>query len=213
MKRVMVNWKCVLSGCFMMLASTYGVMAQQARAGIKGGLNISNLYTNEVDDQNARYGFNVGVYGQLFANDVFAIQPEVLYSTKGAKFEDQIFDGELKLNLNYIDVPVLAIFKLSDVFEIQAGGYASYLLRVNSTFESNVFDASEDFDRKHFNAWDYGLVGGIGLNFDALQIGARYNYGLNEIAKDSEARAFMGSAKNSVAQVFLAINLNHGNGD
>jgi hypothetical protein len=27
----------------------------QARAGIKGGLNVSNLYIDDLDDENARY--------------------------------------------------------------------------------------------------------------------------------------------------------------
>ncbi|MBA4058683.1 MAG: PorT family protein, partial [Marivirga sp.] len=59
----------------------------QMRAGVKGGLNVSNLYIDDIDDENARYGFNVGVYGQVFSTDVFAIQPELLFSTKGSKAE------------------------------------------------------------------------------------------------------------------------------
>src|SRR5690242_15593416 len=57
------------------------------KAGIKGGLNVSNLYIDDVHDENARLGFNVGLYGQLFATEGFAIQPELLYSTKGSKAE------------------------------------------------------------------------------------------------------------------------------
>src|SRR5690349_8985891 len=57
------------------------------KAGIKGGLNVSNLYIDDVTDENARLGFNVGLYGQLFATEGFAIQPELLFSTKGSKAE------------------------------------------------------------------------------------------------------------------------------
>ena len=49
----------------------------RARAGFKGGLNVSNLITDEVTDKDPRYGFHAGVYGQLFANEAFAIQPEL----------------------------------------------------------------------------------------------------------------------------------------
>lgn len=58
------------------------VFGQSARAGIKGGLNVTNLYIDEVDDENARYGFHVGVYGQFLASEAFALQPELLYSTR-----------------------------------------------------------------------------------------------------------------------------------
>ncbi len=43
----------------------------QARAGIKGGLNVSNLYIDNLDDENARYGFNIGVFGQVLASETF----------------------------------------------------------------------------------------------------------------------------------------------
>ena len=78
----------------------------RARAGIKAGLNASNLITDEVNDKNARYGFHAGVYGQLFVNEGFAIQPELNYSTKGNKVITNfgIIDQETKLNLNYLDI-------------------------------------------------------------------------------------------------------------
>jgi hypothetical protein len=86
-----------------------------ARGGIKGGLNVSNLYVDDVNDENARFGFNVGLYAQLFSSEVFAIQPELLYSTKGTRTTyDNILmgEGDAKFNLNYLEVPVLAVFKL-----------------------------------------------------------------------------------------------------
>ena len=51
----------------------------QMRAGIKGGLNVSNLYVDEVSDENARFGVNLGFYGQILSSDVFAIQPDLLF--------------------------------------------------------------------------------------------------------------------------------------
>src|SRR5687768_1781133 len=106
-----------IAGSAGMISSTSAVA--QMRAGIKGGLNVSNLYIDEVDDENARYGFNVGVYGQLFSSDVFAIQPELLFSTKGTKAEygGNVFDQTIKFNLNYLDLPVLAVFKLGESAE------------------------------------------------------------------------------------------------
>lgn len=71
---------------FSLAINLQGVLAQSTkRVGIKGGLNVSNLFIDNVTDENARLGFHVGLFGQIFSSDVFAIQPELLYSTKGSK--------------------------------------------------------------------------------------------------------------------------------
>lgn len=216
-------WKgCLLIGTF--LAS--GFLGQQAFAqdtststthnshasgGIKGGVNISNLYVDDVNDENARIGFHVGVYGQLFASEVFAIQPEINYSTKGTRVvtEFATIDQTTKFNLNYIDIPVLAVFKLGQAVEIQAGPYWAYLVGANIDTEGDLGDDFREIDRDNFENWDAGIAGGIAFNLGAAKLGARYNYGLREIARSSGAKAFLGDSKNSVGQIYLALNFNH----
>lgn len=183
--------------------------AQDRRMGIKGGLNLSNLYVDDVDDENARVGFHVGVYGQIFSTETFAIQPELLYTTKGSENEwGGLIDQTVKFNLNYLELPVLAVFKLGDAAEIHVGPYFSYLLGANIDTEGDLGGASEELDRDNFKSFDFGLTGGVGLNFGAVQIGARYNYGLSEIADSDAAELVLGDAKNSCAQVYVALNLN-----
>lgn len=185
------------------------VLGQSARAGIKGGLNVTNLYIDEVDDENARYGFHVGVYGQFLASEAFALQPELLYSTKGNRFvSDGLIDQETKFNLNYIDLPVLAVFKLGPSVELHAGGYVSYLLSSSISTDGDLGSDYDELDRDNFNSVDYGLVGGIGFNVGAIQIGARYNYGLNKIANSDTAEDLLGDSKNSNGQIYVAFNLN-----
>ncbi|HEX6891323.1 MAG TPA: porin family protein, partial [Chryseolinea sp.] len=182
----------------------------RARAGIKGGMNVSNFTSGEqISDKNARFGFHAGVYGQLFANEGFAIQPELNYSTKGNKVMTtySVIDQETKFNLSYIDMPVLAVFKLGNAVEIHAGPYWAYLLGANIDTDGDLGDDFIQLDRKNFDNWDYGLAGGIGFNLGNVQLGARYNYGLNEIAKSEGAKRILGGSKNSVGQVYLAFNL------
>jgi hypothetical protein len=183
----------------------------QMRAGVKGGLNVSNLYVDDVDDENARYGFNLGFYGQVLSSETFAIQPELLFSTKGSKIEygGGLFDQTVKYNLSYLDLPVLAVFKLGDAAEIHVGPYVSYLLGANISHDGDLGSGVDDIDRDHLKSFDYGLSGGFGLNFGALQVGARYNYGLVELEDSDGAELLIGDAKNSVAQIYLALNLNN----
>ena len=184
---------------------------EQPRAGIKGGLNLSNLIVDDVTDRNARVGFHVGVYGQLFPSRAFTIQPEVNFSTKGNKITKEVgmIDQETKFNLSYIDVPVLAVFKLGQVAEIHAGPYWAYLVGANIDADGDLSNTFRRVDRDNFDDWDYGLVGGLSFNLGkGASLGARYNYGLNEIARSDGAKRLLGSnTKNSVAQVFLAFNL------
>lgn len=183
--------------------------AQDRRMGIKGGLNLSNLYVDDVDDENARVGFHVGVYGQIVSTETFAIQPELLYTTKGSESEwNGLIDQTVKFNLNYLELPVLAVFKLGESAEIHIGPYFSYLLGANIDTEGDLGGTNEELDRDNFKPFDFGLSGGFGLNFGAVQIGARYNYGLSEIADSDAADLLLGDAKNSCAQVYVALNLN-----
>ena len=192
--------------------------AQYARAGIKGGLNLSNLYVDQADDDEARVGWHAGVYGQLFASEAFAIQPEVNFSTKGTgvtRVDGTNVQYESNFNLSYIDIPVLAVFKLGEFAEIHAGAYWAYLL--GAEIKNNDRNPDNEFttvDRDNFDDWDYGLVGGIGFNLgQGAQLGVRYNYGLNEIAESAGARRLFGNSKNQVAQLYLAFNFNAGDGD
>jgi hypothetical protein len=180
-----------------------------ARGGIKGGLNVSNLYVDDVDDENARFGFNVGLYAQLFSSEVFAIQPELLYSTKGTRttYDNLLMgEGDAKFNLNYLEVPVLAVIKLGSAAEIHFGPYWGYLLGANIDVDGDT-DTFDELDRDSFRSWDFGLAGGLGLNFGSTQIGVRYSKGLRKLADSDDAEALVGDAKNSCAQLYIAFSM------
>jgi len=199
----------VVSAVILVATSLDTTVFGQARAGIKGGLNVSNLYIDDLDDENARYGLNIGLFGQVLASETFAIQPELLYSTKGAKASyEGIVDQTIKYNINYLDLPVLAVFKLGESAEIHVGPYASYLLNANISYSGDIVSGDDEIDRDHLKSFDYGLAGGFGLNFGAIQVGARYNYGLAKIADSDAAELVLGDSKNSVAQLYLSLNLN-----
>lgn len=183
--------------------------AQNARGGIKGGLNLSTLYIEDVEDENVRPGFHLGIYTQLMVTESFAIQPELNFSTKGsrAQYDNFVFQGENKFNLSYIDIPVLATFKLGNDADIHVGPYFGYLVGVSTSTEGDFGSAYQELDRDDYQDWDYGLAAGIALNFQPMSVGVRYNYGLNKIADSGNAQDQIGDAKNAVGQVFIAFDL------
>jgi hypothetical protein len=203
--------KIILTALVALMAGTsFYAQAQERRAGIKGGLNMSNLYVDNenLNDENARIGYHVGFFGEVISTPLLALQLELTYSTKGFRsVYDGFISGEYNFNLNYIDLPVLAVVKLGTL-ELHAGPYVSYLIGANVKTEGPLGAGYRELNRDNFNTLDYGLAGGVGFNFGEIQIGARYNYGLKEVAKNQSSRDYLGNSKNQLAQLYLALPIN-----
>ena len=182
-----------------------------SRIGIKGGLNISNFYRDNVGDQNARIGFNVGLFTELAVGESFSIQPELLLSTKGNRAtygnSGSLLQGEVKSNLTYIDIPVLAKATFGEVINVHVGPYASYLIGANVSTDGDLGNGSRELNRDNFKSWDYGLAAGLGVDLNAVTIGARYNLGLVNVAKTTVAEGVLDNSKNSVLQFYIAVGI------
>ncbi|WP_394773233.1 porin family protein [Flavobacterium sp.] len=210
------NFLCALT---LFLTASFGMLHAQdtnvtTEFGVKGGFNMSNLYGSgdDVDDNNVLYGFNAGVYATLPISDFIAIQPEVLFTTKGAKlqYDSALASGDAKFKLNYIEVPLLVRVNITKNFNVHAGGYASYLVSSKVTGSGDVsFD--QEIDRDDLNKFDAGIAAGVGVDFSPISIGVRYNYGLTTVGKE---RTVAGTtytfpdAKNSNLTVYLSYKLN-----
>jgi len=182
------------------------------RTGLKGGLNASSLFYDGqgISNKSERIGFHAGVFTQIPVGEAFAIQPELLYMTKGASADYSFvgFNGTNTFRLNYAELPVLATFKLGQAVELQAGPYVGYLL--NSTVNSNgdFGTGIGSINRTNFNKVDYGIAGGLNIYFGKAFIGARYEQGLQRIANSGAARTLLGNAKNGVGLVSIGFSVN-----
>jgi len=192
------------------LVSAFPASAQmdEAGVGIKGGINLSNLYINDVDDENIGVGFQVGVVGKIPFTEVFALQPELLYTQKGATAVFDAVDQEVAFNLNYLQLPILFNFNAGDVFNIHVGPYAAYLLNANVDYDG-TFDGVSDLNEDNFNRFDAGLSLGFEVGVKNLSIGARYDYGLIGVGDDGFIDEVTGldDAKNNVIQVYVVLGL------
>lgn len=209
--------KALLLSASLLIGSYIGqsVMAQsttRVRAGIKGGFNASTLYYENANanDRRERYGFHAGVFAQIPAGDYFAIQPELLYTTKGASANYNILTltGRNTFRLDYAELPVLATFKLGNTAEIQAGPYAAYLLNSKISSSGDLGNGAAQLNRDAFNKFDYGLAGGLNLYFGKAFVGVRYGQGLQRIANSTISRTILGNAKNGVGMITLGVSLN-----
>jgi hypothetical protein len=188
--------------------------SSKLKFGLKGGVNFSNLYTQNVETNNVLTGFNAGVFVKLPLTESLAIQPELLYTTKGAKltYNNYFVNGTAKFNLNYIELPVLLVVNLTENFNFHAGVYVAYLVDGKATNDSQgtLFDIQNNLKNEDYNKFDTGLAIGVGYDADKIRFGVRYNYGLQKVGKE---RNFLGTnytfpdGKNSVINLYLSYSI------
>ena len=198
---------------FVFILCTFSLTVNGQYLGIKGGLNLSdfNIDKDKLNDEKLRTGYHFGAFLQLPLSDGFAIQPEVLYSTKGTlanyQNDETGIGGEINFKVDYIDVPVLGVFKLGDLAEIHLGPYFGFTSKTRIE-KTGLFGENEpEFDKDFVKSLDYGLVAGVGLNFGFMNFGARYNYGLQKIENSEVADIFIGNATNRNFQIYGAIRI------
>lgn len=184
---------------FLALALTLGVagaaQAQSARFGVKAGASLTSFTGKDSDGAKNKFGFNGGVMANFALNDMFSIQPEVLYSMKGSK-ADGSNDGQF--NLNYIDVPVLAKIATGETglfFEL--GPQIGFLAAAKAKSNSLSVDVKDSF-----NSVDFGYAAGLGFQAaNGPMVGLRYNGGFTNIGKASAGTD--GNVKNSAFQLYV----------
>ena len=161
-----------------------------------------------------KVGLHFGLFTKIPVNDFLAFQPELLYTNVGSKVSYGgsglesllgISEGEVRFNLNYIQLPLALAVNLGPL-NIHAGPYVSYLvsanvknLKTSDLTTTNTIELNKD----DFNTIDYGLLAGIGFDVGNVTIGARYNYGLREIGREGLSGNLTNNSKNAVAQLFI----------
>ncbi|MCU4176503.1 porin family protein [Carboxylicivirga sp. N1Y90] len=179
----------------------------QVKFGAKAGINIANLKITEVDyDPGLEYkvGLTIGAFAKYSVSEKFAIQPELLYSMKGAKINysegNDYNKGSIKTN--YLSIPIIAKYYLSSGFNLQAGPQMDFLLSAKTSYDSSIDGhiTSESYDFKDsLKGIDFGLAVGLGYDLEnGLGIEARYILGLSELNKNTEED---GSAKSKGFQI------------
>ena len=205
-----ILYSALCSLCLFMSVSGYSQNSRTSRVGFKVGFNLANLYADNVKDQNMKVGALAGFYAKLPIADGIAFQPELLYSNKGAKltYDDVIQGkGEYRFNLNYIETPFTFVFNVLPNFNVHAGGYAAYLASANvKKLKDGTTTSVPDLKADDFNRMDYGLVGGLGLDFKSLNIGMRYNYGLKQIGHSGSLSGDLTqNSKNSALSFYIGM--------
>jgi len=159
--------------------------AQGIDLGIKAGVNFISFSDAVGFDNNT--GFVVGVFSTLKFSDKIALQGDLLYSQQGAEvdFEDLDIGNEVdKLDLNYINVPVVLKYYVVKKLNIQAGPQFGFVVDDNI---GEVFNGISN----NISTNSFALTGVVGVGLDlplGLRATARYNFGLTDIFENYDGK-------------------------
>ncbi|WP_077400806.1 porin family protein [Cellulophaga omnivescoria] len=139
--------------------------AQDIKFGFKGGVNFSTINGDNLDDIDARTGYHIGAVAQIVLTDMFALQPELIYSAQGIK----------NLDIDYINIPVLLKFKFAKLFSVEAGPQFGFIINDEYTLvePENI---------------DFSGVLGVGVEFGSFFGQLRYNIGFTDIVKNVDTK-------------------------
>ncbi|HIC32806.1 porin family protein [Mesoflavibacter sp. CH_XMU1404-2] len=157
----------------LILASFYG-FSQNSVYGVRAGVNISDLdFEDQFDDtpHTHRNGFMIGFFGEYKLSNLIDIAPEIQFSAEGSKEEE--------LRINYIQLPVLFKFNLSNDFALAVGPQAS--LKAHE-----YDDGVKNFTFSGVAGIDYMITDEFFLDF-------RYKYGLQNLIDDEQGIEIKGN--------------------
>lgn len=169
--------------CTVMMA---GFMANaQLSYGVKAGLNVANL-SNSVGGK-ALVGYHGGGLVNYAVSEKFALQAELLYSGQGCRYKVADF-GFVSLNqnvnLDYINIPILAQYYFAPSFYVEAGPQIGFL----ASAKDDAYEKEDNDGRSYkenLKSTDFSAGVGLGYIFTKINlgIGARYTFGFSNINK------------------------------
>lgn len=188
---------------------------------LRGGLSSSSIkgdvvqslnglldYTNGMITKKAHTGFYGGASVSVPLNEMFSVEPALLYSQKGAELKGELglkglefigANAKAKLTTHYIDMPLVLKANING-FQVFAGPQISYLAKADLKTTAGVLgfnllnktmDATEQFNRL-----DAGVTGGIGYQFaNGFNVSASYDHGLTKMDSNKNMEAYTRSFK------------------
>lgn len=180
MKKLLLTAVIACSGLSLFAQTNSTVSTSPVSFGVKAGINLANFSVSEGElDSKSKLGLNAGVFATIHASESFGIQPELAWSTLGAKAKES---GGKQI-LNYLTLPVLAKYTFATSgFSLYAGPQIGFLLSAKSKLGDESIS-----NKDQFKSTDFAGVAGLEFEFPntPFNISGRYQFGLSNIAEGS----------------------------
>src|SRR5690554_1267999 len=156
--------KLLLVAAFALFAFTTA-HSQEFRFGVKAGLNMASIGGDDTG-MDGRTSFHAGGLVEIVLSDKFSLQPEILYSSQGAKQEESYsffgvdVEEKITMKLDYINVPIMAKYYIIEGLAVEAGPQIGVLIsaKVDAEMSGGGESESESADIKEYlNTLDIGF--------------------------------------------------------
>ena len=171
--------KLILS-LFIAFALIFSAKAQvlpNFQFGLKGGVNLSSLSTNNVaSNVNNEAGYLAGAWARFGALG-FNFQPEVYFTKKTV---DIISNSvETKANFTSVDVPLLFGGKIG-AFGIGGRFYTGPVVSFAINKDQNIAGAASSIYALNYKDQNFSWQAGAGLDLKAISFDLRYELGITK---------------------------------
>ena len=187
--------------------------------GFNGGVNMSSVSFTPTIDQASLMGPQFGITARYISEKYFkmicGIQAEVNYSQRGWKevMEEGFTDGAYQRKMNYVEVPLMAHLAFGKDkgygarFVVNLGPQIGFLINEKEEItghpENQTSRSTEQYGKMAENNFDYGLIGGGGLEIRTgignFILEARYYFGLSDFYHSTKKDPFSRSAHSYIA--------------
>ncbi len=178
---------------FLPLLLVVGIVNAQLQFGLKGGVNISNFTGGDFNniEKSPYVAWHGGGVVRIKFNHL-VLQPEVLFSSQGAKLDDGVTEENYKVS--YVNIPIMLQWQFKGSFYIEAGPQAGF--KVSEEIPNSAID-------EFAKSTDLSI--GVGLGFlksKGLGLGGRYTVGISKVG-DFDSANIDPDFKNGVIQFSL----------
>jgi hypothetical protein len=179
-------------------------MANATRFGLAGGINMAKLsYDNAAagteEHVTGHTSFHIGGFVNIPLGSMFKFQPGVTFSGQGADMgvtttstspTPTTFTTEYEQSLHYVNIPLVLQYQNPSGIFLELGAQPGFLVSAKKKdISPGVTNATEVDNKKDFDGFDIGGVGGIGyLTRIGLGFNVRYNFGLANIIEEGQQK-------------------------
>lgn len=206
----------LLTGLSLPASAQLGEPRNNFAVGFNAGANYNNISFQPTIKQNGLLGITGGLTARYISEKYFAmicgVQAELNYSQRGwdEKFEDLNDDRVYSREMTYVEIPFLAHLAFGRdrgaQFFINLGPQIGFMLSDKEKREGTWTDAQltqEQYGKSIENKFDYGIVGGAGLEIRTkagnFLLEGRYYFGLADFYNSTKKDYFSKSAHTTIS--------------
>lgn len=154
--------------------------AQPVNFGLKAGANFTSIKQEDRPNSDFKTGFHIGALAHIHMDDKLAVQPEIFYSTEGGQ---NINNSDIKVNLNYVNIPILLQYMFANGFRVMAGPQFGIL----TSAKQDINDVETDI-KDGLKSLNIGVPVGLSyITSSGFGVDARWVFGLSDINDEANS--------------------------